>query len=118
MDAPGAAEQIVSGVYEREGGNTWRWMSGRAVILLKPPSTPKRLRAVFTIYEKAPARRVSLLLDGIEVAAQTYAGPGRYVLESAPVVGRAVTVVADKTFSVPGDSRELGIILSEVGFPP
>jgi Dolichyl-phosphate-mannose-protein mannosyltransferase len=118
MDAPEAAEQIVSGVYEREGGNTWRWTSGRAVILLKKPQTPKRLRAAFTIHEVSPARKVSVALDGVQVAEQTYAGPGRYVLESQPAVGQAVTIVADKTFSVPGDSRALGLILSEVGFVP
>ncbi len=118
MDAPEAAEQIVSGVYEREDTNAWRWMSGRAVILLKPPAAPRPLRAVFTIYEKAPARRIVLELDGVQVAAQTYTTPGRYVLESAPVSGQAVAITADKTFQVPGDSRELGIILSEVGFAP
>jgi hypothetical protein len=118
MNAPEAQEQIVSGVYPLEGGNTWRWTGGRAVILLKKPAAPQRLRAVFTIYEKAPARKVTLLLDGAQVAEQTYAAPGRYVLESQPVAGSAVTIVADKTFSVPGDSRELGLILTDVGFVP
>jgi hypothetical protein len=116
MDAPEASEQIVSGVYEREGANPWRWMSGRAMILLKRPGTPKRLRAVFTIHETSPARKVALLLDGVQLAEQTYAGPGRYVLETAPVTGQAVSITADRTFSVPGDSRELAIILTEVGF--
>jgi hypothetical protein len=118
MNAPEAQEQIVSGVYQLEGGNAWRWMSGRAVILLKKPARPGRLRASISIHDTAPARRVTLLLDGVQVADQTYPAPGRYVLESGPVSGSVVTIVADKTFSVPGDSRELGIILSEVGFVP
>jgi Dolichyl-phosphate-mannose-protein mannosyltransferase len=116
MDAPEAAEQIVSGVYEREGTNAWRWTSGRAVILLKRPAEPKRLRVVFTIHDHAPARKITVQLDGAQVAEQTYAGPGRYVLETPPVSGQAVTIVADKTFSVPGDIRELALILAEVGF--
>ena len=118
MDDPAAAEQIVSGVYEREGGNAWRWMSGRAVILLKQPHAPKRLRVAFTIHDSSPARKIEVELDGVRVAGQTYAGPGRYVLESAPAAGQAVVITVDKTFAVPGDSRELGIVLSEVGFAP
>jgi len=116
MNAPEAQEQIVSGVYAREDGNAWRWTSGRAVILLKKPEKPKPLRVSLYIHDNAPARKVTVLLDGIQVAQQQYPGPGRYVLQSAPVTGSVVTIVADKTFSVPGDSRELGLILSEVGF--
>jgi 4-amino-4-deoxy-L-arabinose transferase-like glycosyltransferase len=116
MNAPEAQEQIVSGVYAREGGNAWRWTSGRAVILLKKPEQPKRLRVSLYIHDNAPARKVTLLLDGVQVAQQQYPGPGKYVLEAGPATGSVVTIVVDQTFSVPGDSRELGIILSEVGF--
>ena len=40
----------------------------------------------------------------------------RRLNNNQPGSGSAVTIVADKTFSVPGDSRELGLILSQVGF--
>jgi hypothetical protein len=108
----------VSGIYALEPGNAWRWMSGRAVVLLKRPASPARLRVDFAIHDLSPARRVTLLLDGVQVAGQTYTAPGRYRLETAPVSGDAVTIVVDKTFSVPGDSRDLGIILTDVGYVP
>jgi len=118
MNAPEAQEQIVSGVYPLEGKNGWRWMSGRALILLKKPGRPERLRVSLYIHDNAPARKVTVLLDGVQVAEQTWPAPGKYVLHSQPVQGSAVTIVADRTFSVPGDSRELGIILTELGFVP
>ena len=36
MNAPEAAQQIVSGLYDLDGA-TWRWMSARAVVLLEKP---------------------------------------------------------------------------------
>jgi hypothetical protein len=54
------------------------------------------------------------------VASQTYAAPGTYVLSSAPLKpdgdAAKVRITVDKDFSVPGDDRRLGIILTEVGF--
>jgi Dolichyl-phosphate-mannose-protein mannosyltransferase len=116
MNAPEAQEQIVSGVYQLESGNTWRWMSGRAVILLKKPAQPRRLHVSLYIPDSAPARKIAVLLDGTQVAEQTYVRPGKYELVSEPVSGSVVTVTVDKRYSVPGDSRELGVVLSEVGF--
>jgi hypothetical protein len=80
------------------------------------------LRATFTIPPQAHARRVTLLLDGREVASQTYPAPGTYTLESPPVrpAGAAamVEIAIDQTFFAPPDSRELGIVLTGVGFAP
>ena len=39
MNAPEADQQIVSGVYQLEEGR-YRWMAGRAVVLLKRPDRP------------------------------------------------------------------------------
>lgn len=119
MNAPEAAQQIVSGIYDLEGGR-WRWTSKEAVVLLKTPQTPAPLRAVFAIHDRSPARKVTLLLDSRLAAEQTYSAPGNYTLD-APARALAsstatVSLVIDKTFSVPGDSRELGVILSEIGF--
>ena len=62
------------------------------MILLKKPAAPERLRVAFAIHDTAPARKITVLLDGVQVAEQTYASPGRYVLESTPVTGSAVTI--------------------------
>ena len=119
MNAPEAEQQLVSGVYALED-NRFRWTAGQAVILLKSPAVATPLRVVFVIHGASPARRISLLLDGKEVAAQTYTKPDAYTLE-APAqrpsnATATLTIVVDKTFSVAGDGRELGIVLSEAGF--
>jgi hypothetical protein len=117
MNAPEAEQQIVSGVYQLEDGK-WRWMGQTAVVLLKPLAEDAVASVVFAIPEQAPARTVSVDVNGQRVASQTFAGPGRYVLSSGPlkVEGESATVTigVDKTFSVPGDPRQLGVILVEV----
>jgi len=119
MSAPEASDQIVSGLYDVEGG-AWRWMSGRAVVLLKSPEQPLPIEAVFTIPDRAPARHVELLLDGRVVASETYTATGAYTLRSAPQLPAGPTATAtltvDRTFSVPGDRRELGVVVSALGF--
>jgi hypothetical protein len=119
MNAPEAAQQIVSGVYQLEGGG-WRWMARSATILLKPPDRPEPLFVRFTIPDASPARQVTIALNGQVVASQTYPSPGAYVLSSAPLRpsgdSAEFSITLDKVFSAPGDSRELGIILSEAGF--
>jgi len=119
MNAPEARTQIVSGLYDLENG-AWRWMSGEATVLLKSPPQPLPVEAVFNIPGAAPGRRVQLLLDGRPIASQTYSGPGGYTLRSpaqAPAGPTAtVTLIVDRTFSVPGDHRELGMVVSAMGF--
>ena len=121
MNAPQAADQIVSGIFSLED-NRFRWMSRSAVVALKSPPAALPLRATFTIPPQARARRVTLLLDGRQVASQTYQAPGTYTLESPPVrpAGAAamVEIAIDQTFFAPPDSRELGIVLTGVGFAP
>jgi hypothetical protein len=119
MNAPEAEQQIVSGVYDLENGQ-WRWMSESAVILLKPPEEPAPLWVRFFIPEPAHARRVTVELNGQVVASETYPGPGTYSLSSQPwsPSGESVqvTIKVDKTFSTQSDRRQLGLILTEVGF--
>jgi 4-amino-4-deoxy-L-arabinose transferase-like glycosyltransferase len=118
MDAPEAADQIVSGVFDLEGKS--RWISSSAAITLKNPAEPMPLRAEFYIPPNAPARTVALLLDGKVVASKTYPGLGSWSLESTPVRGDSdfavVEITVDKTFQSPPDMRELGVVLMGVGF--
>jgi hypothetical protein len=118
MDAPEAAQQILSGIYELEGRA--RWMSAKAALLLKPPKKPESVEVHLFIPPNAPARTVHLELDGRTIAQATYPAPGAYTIETNPVASAAdsatLTITVDKTFSVPGDARELGMILTEAGF--
>jgi len=109
---PGAAEQIVSGIFPND-----RWMSKAAIVVLKSPAVPKKLRAEFYIPPNARARQVTLLLDGREVASRTFPGPGSYALTSAEAVqGESVEIRVDQTFTAPGDQRALGMVLMGIGF--
>jgi hypothetical protein len=118
MDAPEAKEQIVAGLFSLEGHI--RWTSGAATVVLKSPGAPTPLRAGFTIHPKSRARHVRLLLDGREVAAQTYSGPGTYELATPPLqpagLTADVTLEVDATFTALPDTRDLGVVLSGIGF--
>jgi hypothetical protein len=115
MKSPEAEQQLVSGVYQDQ------WMAGRAVILLKSPAATTPLQVKFFIPQPAPARRITLLIDGQQVAEKTYDAPGLYTLETPPIrpakPTATLTIVVDKTFSVPADRRELGVVLIAAGFP-
>jgi Dolichyl-phosphate-mannose-protein mannosyltransferase len=116
MDAPEAAEQIVSGIYPDH------WMGKAGVVALKSPPNARQLQVVFYLQNASPPRTVNLLLDGREVASGIYSAPGLYTLESPPVqpAGATATVEigVDPTFFAPGDARALGIVLRSVGFAP
>jgi hypothetical protein len=119
MNAPEAEQQIVSGVYQLENGE-WRWTSKDAVILLKPPAEPRPLVIRFVIPDAAPARKITLAVNDQIVATEDYPVPGSYTLsvDKTKPIGDSVrvTISIDKSFSPQSDRRELGIILTEVGF--
>jgi hypothetical protein len=117
MNSPASGEQIVSGIYEIENGQ-YRWMSGKAVVLLKSPTKPAPVEIRFYIPDQAPARHVTVLAGDTEVASESYPAPGTYSLTTRPAADGTITILVDKTFSVPGDRRELGMVLTLVGFVP
>lgn len=119
MNSPEAARQIVTGIYDVEDG-PWRWMSGKGIVLLKSPTEPLPVRVQLYIPDHAPARTIKLFLDGDPISHTSYSKPGAYTMTTAAIrpsgPTTTLTIEADKTFSVPGDHRELGIVLSGVGF--
>jgi len=110
---PEAPAHILSGLYP-DG-----WSSERASVLLKTPEKLASVEVVLYIPQAAPARHVQLLVDGQLAAEDIFAGPGSYKL-SAPIqlsnTAATVTVVVDKTFTAPGDRRQLGVVITGLGF--
>jgi hypothetical protein len=108
---PADQQQILRGI-DPDG-----WSSAEATVLLKNVHGP--LTAEFTIHPQSPARHVRLSVDGALVAEETFPGPGSYTLSVPATTGGAsitVTLAVDKTFSVLGDGRQLGIIITGIGF--
>jgi hypothetical protein len=115
MKDPQAAAHLVGGVSLSDG-----WMGASAVLVLRNPAQPLPLTANLYIPDNAPARTVKLLLDGREVASQTFPGPGLQTISSPPVRApgavATVEIEVDKTFRAPPDARDLGVVLLEAGF--
>ena len=116
MKAPEAKDQIVSGIWPDD-----HWMSASGVVIVKSPPAAMPLTVDFYIPPHAPARHVALLLDDREVCSTTVGapGPGRLtcptpILPAGPTA--MVEIRVDKTFRVPPDERDLGIVLLGVGF--
>ena len=110
-----ADDQIAAGIYAADG-NPWRWMAKSATVILKAPPTPTPVEVHLYIPNAAKARSVMLTIDGTIVASQTYAAPGTYTIRTAPQTGTVLTIEVDKSFTVPTDHRELGIILTGAGY--
>ncbi len=115
MNAPEAASQIVSGVFELEQGR-WRWMGDRAAILLKAPAQARPVLVELFLPDQAPGRRVTVSLDGKPLLDVELPRTGAHTLTTPPASGQTLTIAIDKTFSVAGDQRKLGLILTAAGF--
>jgi hypothetical protein len=113
IGTPEAAAQILSGIYNND-----RWTGEKATVLLKHPPGAASLEVSFYIPPQAPARTVSLSANGRLLKLQTYPGPGLYKITAPAPDGdsAAITFAVDKTFSVPPDQRQLGVLLIEIGF--
>lgn len=119
MGSPEASSQIVSGVHELEN-EQWRWMDGRAVLLLKRPRAPASLEVRIYLPDQAPGRQITIALDGQTMLSQTLLATGSHTLRTAPFAAKneavQLTLTIDKTFQAPNDNRRLGLILAAAGF--
>lgn len=119
MNAPEAEQQIVSGVGQLED-QRFRWMGKRAVILLDAPPEAAPIEVQVYLPEQAAARQLRLTLDGVELARAALGRTGlhRIVTHAVRPMRDTATLAieVDRTFSAPGDHRELGIILVAAGF--
>lgn len=118
MNAPEAETQIISGLDRVEDGR-YRWMSGKAVLLLKAPDADTPLQAEVFVPDTALAQSITLSVDGRQIQ-QSKLQKGSQSITTPPVHAAGdpvvVTIEVDRTFQIPGDIRTLGIILVGAGF--
>ena len=129
---PHAAAQLVSGFYGVEQ-NSWRWTAGRFSVLLRPPRTAAANGAVlqlkFTLPEvaltKMKAVSLSAYVNGTVLSPETYTQAGQFIysrdVPANLLAGDVVRVDFSLDKTIPptaADRRELGIVVSLVGFQP
>jgi hypothetical protein len=118
MNAPEADAQIISGLYGLEEGKR-RWTAGTATVVLVSPPDAEPLHAQIFVPDYAAARDITILLDSRKVDSQPVK-PGLQRIVTAPqkAAGPSSTVSlqVDHTFSAPGDSRQLGVVLIDIGW--
>ncbi len=116
MGLPKADDQIISGIYGREGSNPWRWTSQIAIVALRNPAQPQPIHVELTIPDASPVRAVKVLGNDAEIYSRQFDQPGTYSFDTPPTRAGTVTLQFDKAFFALGDGRELGVILSRVGY--
>ena len=129
---PRNASQLVSGFYDIEE-HSWRWSSGKFSVLLRPPRSAARKGAVLQLKFAIPdvilakLKTVSLAasVNGTPLTPETYTQPGSFVytrdVSPSLLSGESVKVdfSLDKTLPpTDTDQRELGVVVSTVGFTP
>ncbi len=129
---PHLAAQLVSGFYGVEQ-NAWRWTAGRFSVLLRPPrsasSRGATLQMRFAIPEVAMSKMkgvsLSAYVNGAALTPESYTQAGQYTYNRdvpGNLLGGDVARVdfsLDKTMPpTEADRRELGVVVSLVGFQP
>jgi hypothetical protein len=128
----GTASQLLKGFYEIEH-DAWRWTAGKFSVRLRTPRRASTkgttLRLNFSLPEAVIAKLQSVSLDatvnGTALGHETYKQAGAFTYSRdvpAPVLTQELAQVdfsLDKVLpATPGDKRELGIIVTSVGFEP
>lgn len=118
MNAPDADRYILSGIYGLEDGR-YRWMARQAEIVLRPAEGV--LAVTIFVPEASPARRLAITINGVR-AGEFALEPGLRTVRTAPlprVQDRLhILLEADRSFTAPGDQRELSLILESVRIEP
>jgi hypothetical protein len=129
---PHVAAQLLSGFYGVEQ-NSWRWTAGRFSVLLRPPRTAAANGAVlqlkFAIPDVALAKMkavsLSAYVNGTALAPESYTQAGQFIYSRDVPANLLAGDVARVDFSLDktiaptaADRRELGVVVSLVGFQP
>ena len=129
MSDPRSKVQLVKGFYDLEAG-AWRWTARQFDVVLSPPrdAAQKGAQLVlrFSIPDPVIAKLKPLTLsasaNGVKLAPEQYTAPGdftytRELPASALNSGNVpVSFTLDKALPPsPADTRELGVVVKEVG---
>jgi hypothetical protein len=127
---PKAATQLVKGFHDVEAGS-WRWTAGRFSVSLSPPAGAAergarlilRLTVPDPVIQRLSAVKLSASVDGVALPEETFnkAGQSVYSRDVPPAAVAKRTVIVDFALdkSLPpsaSDQRELGLVVSAVGF--
>ncbi len=127
-----ASLQLLKGFHDIEQ-NAWRWTMQKFTVTLRPPAgasqrgTTLQVKLVIPDPVIAQLKTISLSanIEGTSLPGETYAKPGEYVysrdVPATVLASDAVTVdfTLDKALRPSAaDARELGIIISSIGFEP
>jgi hypothetical protein len=127
---PKVSAQLVNGFYGVEQ-NAWRWTAGKFSVLLRPPRGAAQKGATLQlkfavpdpIIAKLKAISLAASIGGKPLSPETYTQPGEFTysrdVAADLLTGEAVKVdfALDKTLPpANGDQRELGVVVSVVGF--
>lgn len=127
---PRASVQLIKGFHDVEQ-NAWRWTMQKFSVTLRPPAGSAQkgaiLRVQFSIpdpvIEKLKSVRLAANVEGVPLEGQEYTKPGEQVysvdVPAKALGGEAVIVdfALDKALMPSaGDQRELGIVVSTIGF--
>ncbi|MGA2737430.1 MAG: hypothetical protein ABSG65_08260 [Bryobacteraceae bacterium] len=129
---PSAAVQLIGGFYGVEQ-NAWRWTAGKFSVILRPPRTAATNGAVLQLKFAIPPGAISKMrsvslsayVNGTALTPETYKQAGNFTysrdVPANLLVGDQARVdfSLDKTVPAsPPDTRELGVVVSLVGFQP
>ncbi|MDQ6759684.1 MAG: hypothetical protein M3Z32_07455, partial [Acidobacteriota bacterium] len=132
MGAPAAARQLLSGFYPAEQ-HAWRWSARRFTVVLKAPEAARSVGATLELHLYVPPEQVSRLgpltikgdVNGYPLRAETFSSQGSFTYQCAipPSAFKRGVAIASFAFdkAVPssaGEGRELGAVISSLGFTP
>jgi hypothetical protein len=124
------AKQLGKGFYAVEDG-AWRWTQGKFSVMLRSPIQAGAKGATLVvkatipqpIIEKLKDVTLTCVVNGVRLKTTNYNRPGAVVLrldvppKAFPTENVAVDFVLDKVLPPrPDDQRELGLILTSIGF--
>lgn len=127
---PHSTIQLTKGFYAIEGG-AWRWTARNFSAILHPPKEAAQKGALLVlkfaiadaVIQKIKSMRLSAKVNGLDLAPEEYTNPGEYTYsrEVPPAALKSDAATVDFTLdkALPpsaSDQRELGVIVSAIGF--